>query len=308
MSVTADDLILHHYEMSPFSEKIRKIFGAKNLSWFGVIQPNIAPKPDLTPLTGGYRRIPVLQIGAHIYCDTELMVKVIEARFPEPPLTPPSQQGVAATIADWADHRLFSMAAGPTVMEMLDVLPPEFMQDRAAMSDGFNPDFLRLAAPHLREQFNQQVRRLEETLTHSSFVLGDTFTLADASVFHVINFACLAPGMAAVIAGYPAVNAWLERVRTMGQGQHQNLPPAEALALARMSEPNTEAHIDTDASAGLTIGQQVRIQADDYGKEVTEGEIRVLLADEIAVLREDPDVGRVMVHYPRAGYRIMPVG
>ena len=94
--VNMSDIILHHYEMSPFSEKVRKYFAVKNMGWAAVEQPNIAPKPALTPLTGGYRRIPVMQIGAHIYCDTALIIDTLEARHPEPPLTPPHLRGAAA--------------------------------------------------------------------------------------------------------------------------------------------------------------------------------------------------------------------
>ena len=70
-------LLLHHYDASPFSEKVRKVFAHKHLPWHSVEQPNMMPKPDLVPLTGGYRRIPVLQIGADVYCDTQLIVRVI---------------------------------------------------------------------------------------------------------------------------------------------------------------------------------------------------------------------------------------
>ena len=47
------DLILHHYPNSPFSEKVRVAFGIKQLAWKSVVIPNIMPKPDLMPLTGG---------------------------------------------------------------------------------------------------------------------------------------------------------------------------------------------------------------------------------------------------------------
>ena len=50
------DLILHHYEASPYSEKIRTLMGIEGLSWSSVIVPPIAPKADLLTLTGGYRR------------------------------------------------------------------------------------------------------------------------------------------------------------------------------------------------------------------------------------------------------------
>src|SRR5476649_1013261 len=83
------DLILHHYPMSPFAEKIRLVLGYKNLAWKSVIIPSIMPKPDLVALTGGYRRTPVLQIGADIYCDTALICDVLEHRQHSPSLHPP---------------------------------------------------------------------------------------------------------------------------------------------------------------------------------------------------------------------------
>ncbi|NQV66525.1 MAG: glutathione S-transferase N-terminal domain-containing protein, partial [SAR86 cluster bacterium] len=58
------DLILHHYPESPFSEKIRLLLGYKQASYQAVAIPVIQPKPDLMALTGGYRKTPVLQIGA----------------------------------------------------------------------------------------------------------------------------------------------------------------------------------------------------------------------------------------------------
>ncbi len=50
------EIILHQYVNSPFSEKIRKIFAHKKISWRAVEQPVIMPKPKLIPLTGGYRQ------------------------------------------------------------------------------------------------------------------------------------------------------------------------------------------------------------------------------------------------------------
>ena len=69
------DIILHHYETSPYSEKVRLGLGLKGLAWASVEIPIIMPKPDLTALTGGYRKTPVLQIGADIYCDSQLIMR-----------------------------------------------------------------------------------------------------------------------------------------------------------------------------------------------------------------------------------------
>ena len=42
-----NDLILHNYASSPFSEKIRLILGHKKLPWKSVLVPPILPKPDV---------------------------------------------------------------------------------------------------------------------------------------------------------------------------------------------------------------------------------------------------------------------
>ena len=75
---TPPTLIRHHYPTSPFAEKVRLMLGYKNLSWKSDVIPMVSPKPDVVALTGGYRKTPVLQIGADIYCDTALIADVLE--------------------------------------------------------------------------------------------------------------------------------------------------------------------------------------------------------------------------------------
>ena len=53
-----DTIILHHYDMSPYSEKVRLGLGLKGLVWASVETPVIMPKPDLTALTGAIARRP----------------------------------------------------------------------------------------------------------------------------------------------------------------------------------------------------------------------------------------------------------
>src|SRR3546814_3101593 len=72
--------ILHHDGTSPFSEKVRAAFGIKGLAWHSVTIPVMMPKPDLLPLTGGYRKTPVMQIGADIFCDTQVILRELKRR------------------------------------------------------------------------------------------------------------------------------------------------------------------------------------------------------------------------------------
>jgi glutathione S-transferase len=97
-NLMTDEIILHQYWQSPFTEKVRVVLGMKGLAWRSVEQPSIMPKPELTPLTGGYRRIPVMQIGADIYCDSQVILRELERRYPGPyprlaACTPPSASG-----------------------------------------------------------------------------------------------------------------------------------------------------------------------------------------------------------------------
>ena len=295
------DLILHQYALSPYSKKVISIFAFKDLAWHAVEQPVIAPKPDLTPLTGGYRKIPVLQIGAHIYCDTKLIIREIEKRFPDTPLTPPELLGAAELIADWADYRLFSHAAAPSIFEIGELVPKDFLADRAAMQ---RPEVMAAALPvdHIKAQFVLDLQMINRQLAVAPFMLGNRFTLADAAVFHVLNFACSAPSLAAEVNKHQAIAKWLQGVLDMGQGQRNDLQPADALAVARDATPDYTPPEDAIADEALPVGQMIAIKPNDYGQEETVGEIAWTTSEALAIKRTDEQVGDVLVHYPRLGY------
>lgn len=58
------ELVLHQHNESPYGEKIRTRLGCKQLAWRSVSVPRIAPEPELASLTGGFRKVPALQVGA----------------------------------------------------------------------------------------------------------------------------------------------------------------------------------------------------------------------------------------------------
>ncbi|MCH8217263.1 MAG: glutathione S-transferase N-terminal domain-containing protein, partial [Planctomycetes bacterium] len=82
------EIILHHYPQSPVSEKVRVGLGIKRLAWRSVEIPRLPPKPELMPLTGGYRRTPVLQVGADVYCDSQCILRELERLCPAPSFFP----------------------------------------------------------------------------------------------------------------------------------------------------------------------------------------------------------------------------
>ncbi len=122
------DLILHHYDMSPFAEKIRLALGLKGLPWRSVNTPMVLPKPDHMELTGGYRRVPVLQLGADVYCDTHLIARVLDRLKPTPPLAPPGLETVEHAFSRWAETSF--MMAILAFFGIGGVFPEDFVEDR----------------------------------------------------------------------------------------------------------------------------------------------------------------------------------
>ena len=94
-------LLFHHYPQSPVAEKVRVILGIKGLDWHSVEIPRLPPKPDLMPLTGGYRRTPVMQIGADIYCDSQCIIQELESRFPNPSIYNDGNGGLEWGLSRW---------------------------------------------------------------------------------------------------------------------------------------------------------------------------------------------------------------
>jgi len=302
------EIILHHYEFSPFSEKIRRILGYKNMAWRSVDAPMMNPKPKLTPLTGGYRRIPVMQIGADVYCDTAIIARELERRHPERSIFPDGCEGAAALLSLWADRQFFFAALPLSLVAAEQLLPPEFKEDREKMAPQMNFDRMRRALPDARNQVRAFCDLLARQLEGSKFILGDSFSVADAAAYHVIWFLRGAPDAKPLIRAYPSLVDWSKRLAGMGRGKETPMEADEALAIAKAATSETREQADPGDPNGGKPGDRVSILPDDYAFDPIAGEIVALSVQEIAIRREDPQVGEVVVHFPRLGYRILPVG
>ncbi len=305
----ASDLILHHYASSPFSEKVRLILGYKRLTWRSVTVPMVLPKPDVVALTGGYRRTPFLQIGAHIYCDSALIARVLERLAPEPPLYPQASAGSAELLGQWADSTLFWTAIPYTMQpaglaSIFGNAPPEaikaFGADRAAMTPGFRRPTVADGSVQLQTYLGWLERQLADG---RAFFGGDEPSIADFSVAHPIWFIHRAPPMTGVLDACPRLMAWYERVRAVGQGQPgAELDAAEALRIAASAGAPDPGVVQ--AGLGFEAGEAVSVAATDYGSDPVIGRLVGLSVDEVAVRREDERAGAVVVHFPRIGFQV----
>ncbi len=304
-------IILHNYPQSPVAEKVRVGLGIKGLAWASVEIPRIPPKPLLVALTGGYRRTPVMQIGADVYCDSQCILREIERRYPEPTFYSGGATGMAWGVSRWTDGELFTQIIKLVLGAAGDTLPAAFAEDRGRLYLG--PDWaegLRQAhadLPHIAAQIRGQFGWIDQRLaTGRRFMLGDAPGLPDALAYYLVWFVRGRwPDGPAFLAQFPALEAWEARVRAIGHGTVGAMGAEEALAVARAAQPETPEVVDPDDPQGLTPGMKVTIAPDlDGGEEAVAGRIRAVDREAIAVLREAPEAGQVCVHFPRVGYRV----
>ncbi|WP_256830004.1 glutathione S-transferase family protein [Pseudomonas sp. Pse1] len=305
------ELILHHYPASPFAEKTRLMLGFKGLSWRSVHISPVMPKPDLTALTGGYRKTPVLQIGADIYCDTALIARRLDQEKALPAFFPEGQELVSATFAAWADSVLFQHAVSlvfqpESIAVRFAKLPPEavkaFVADRAGLFSGGSAT--RFSAEQARHQWPTFMARLEQQLQRDGDYLFGEPSIADLALAHPLWFLKATPVTAPLVDAYPTVSAWLTRALGFGHGAFSAMSAEEALQVAREATPAAlpdEAFIDPN---GFVAGQPVVIAATDYGVDPVEGELLFAGSEELILRREDERGGVVHVHFPRLGFRI----
>lgn len=298
-------LILHHFDWSPFAEKARLTLGFKSLAWQSVQIPMIMPRPALMPLTGGYRKTPTLQIGADVYCDTRLIVRELERRYPQPTIFPDGQRGLSLALSHWSDTAFFEPGAGLSMGMNKDV-PEAVVNDRKGF---FNfMDFSRLEAdtPHMLAQLRCNAELLEQQLGDGrDFLLGRGAGWADITGYFPLWMARIfIPVANDLLAPFARIASWEERVKAFGHGTRTELEAEQALEIARLATPEPGQGVDPTDPLGLRVGERVSVAPDDYGKIKVSGELITLQMHEVAVRREDPRVGTVVTHFPRIGYRV----
>lgn len=304
------DIYFHHYPNSPFAEKVRAIFGYKNIAWKSVLQPMVMPKPDMQALTGGYRRIPILQIGNDIICDTALICDVLEHLSPDKTLYPAGIKGAARTVAQWADSTLFWAAMAynfsPAGAAHIFAANPDaaatLVQDRTAMRGGAPRMHPHDATP----AYKSYLRRIASMVDEQPFVLGQQPSVADFAIYHPLWFTRNIPALAPILDATPSVLAWMDRIKAFGHGTMEKSSAADSIAAcADFTGANHLFDVKHEVfqdDHGIPLGTRVIIKAESFGLEETQGELTATTRTRYSLRRRDPRAGSVNVHFPRIGF------
>jgi glutathione S-transferase len=307
------EIILHHYPRAPHAEKVRLALGMKELAYRSVTIPSWMPKPDLVALTGGYRRTPVMQVGADIFCDTLIILHEIERMHPAPSLFPDGCGRLATLLGRGIEKAIFNAAIGVIVALTGQNYPRELVEDRLRFF-GFSiahADMLPQQALFV-DRLNAHLVWLGDLLADGrAFLLGSRPSAADLCAYHPLWHLRRAGGDATaadrVLELLPTMHPllrWMDRCAAIGHGSPQDMPAAEALRVAAAATPLP---CESDAAAplsGLLTGDPIRVTPDDTGRDPVIGRLVAMTRDEIVLGRQDERLGAVNVHFPRTGFDV----
>lgn len=307
-SHSTDSPILWSYDASPFTQKALGLFAIKRMPFRWVETPMMPPKDDLLALTGGYRGTPVLQIGAEVFIDSQLIARELERIQPAPSLFPLGG-GLELALVRWSDA-FFRSALKIVLAIGLAEWPAPFRADRQHLFPDIDFDTVGEDAAHSRAQFRAHATLLEAQLADGrAFLGGSAPGLADVQAYPFVWMArgAFADVARSLLAGLPRLAAWESRMQGLWTVERQQIEAVVALAEARSSRPVTASQIDPHDAQGLRVGQLVEVTPDDTRRGTVRGAVHVAAPDRIVIRPSQTAAGGQLVHFPRLGYRVTPV-
>ena len=304
-----DTMILHHYEASPYAEKIRLMFGLTNAHWKSLLSPVQPPRPSVDPLTGGYRRIPVAQLGADIFCDTAVIAREVAMATRCQALDPTSVDQASAVLMKQAEQEAFFAAIGAVkplrlLGTMIRQFGPigtyRFAKDRAGLLKGgtVRPP----KGPQSQTVLESLLTALEIQLSEQPWVDGDAASVADFAIYHPL-WLYVSCNRRPLKAGVK-VTDWYHRVSEIGHGRREEITQDVAFTVARNSEPRPLP--DSVPNKTVKIGGLVEVAPSDYGVLPVTGNLAAITEERIIIARKTTDFGNLNVHFPREGYALTP--
>ena len=282
------------------------MFGYCDLQWQSVISPAMPPRSIVDPLAGGYRRIPVMQIGADIFCDTKLIAGEIATACNRPELAMETCGGDVAEYSNYIDTVVFMAGVQTsTPLKMLATIfklftplqAIRFIKDRAAIGKASSAK--PLGRKRALKLIGSHYADMESKLMHNDFLFGSSPTIADFSAYHNLWFKNLTSGKP--LEGHPRVTAWFKRMSDCGHGDRQQSTKQDAFASAKSHAPRD---IPEQMKSADDIGKRVEIKPSDYAKDSVVGVLVGVDQSRWILARETTEFGTLHVHFPTQGFDI----
>ncbi|ORY19794.1 hypothetical protein BCR34DRAFT_629917 [Clohesyomyces aquaticus] len=315
--------ILFHYPPSIFSHRVLWYLWLRGIPYDECIQPAYMPRPDLADIEVRYRRIPIMAIGSDVYCDSQLIIRKLEAQFPKSTLTPPSAAdlGVQKLLQNWTIYGgVFSQSVRLIPYWTPDGLlsDEKFLDDRQKLMGGgrMTAELMEQSRPeglvHMRQAFDM----VENSLLADSrkWILGtENPTVAD--IDGVWPFEWLIVGMPGALSeayisekSFPKTFTWVHRFMKTVEAAKDSAPKPDRLNGEAAKERATSASgtpmptaIIKDDPLKLREGDEVQVYALDYGASHKDRGSLVGLSINEVVIRNSEGLH---LHFPRWNFRV----
>lgn len=300
-------IILHHYPMSPYSEKVRAMFGYLGTQWQSAMSTEMPPRPTLAALAGGYRKIPVAQVGADIYCDTQTITTLLANHCDKPELALENCEAAIQEFVKKVEGEIFfacvmygaGMKLNKKVLRSMSIWHVvKFLFDRIKMG---KQAVVKMPSPKRAPAIVEAYIPEVEAMLASDFLFGNTPTIADFSAYHSLWFA-RDMGEKPIFKDYPKVSEWMDRIKSFGHGVRTEISGEQAIATARTASPIA---VPENARAHDLIGELVQVAPNDYALDPSSGVLEGCTELTYILSRESPKAGKVHVHFPRRGYQLI---
>ena len=305
INMASPALILHQYDISPFSQKAQKMMGLKALSWQSVEMPMIAPKPDVEALTGGYRGTPVLQIGRDVFIDNWMIARALDAFDASGPAIN-AQGGLReAALYAWGE-RLFTPLLHAALAAYQSEWDADFLADRKRVFPDVDFDMLDVSDPDRRSQVRAYLGTVEAQLGLGQDFLGGA--QADSCDIHVWGMVWMMhsalPALMPIVETFPRLSDWYERVSALGAGDREDVDIDVAWQALKDGPARPLPDTPDQEPLAQWVGEMVDISAGSADRGSASG--RLLAVDhEQVVLGVEPISGEVaQVWFPRFGYHL----
>jgi glutathione S-transferase len=228
-------IVLHQFEISPFCDKVRRILHVKRIPYE---VREVPPSRTFTSVRRVNRigKLPALEDDGRVVADSTDIAHYLEQRFPDPPLLPkhPLERALVHVLEDWADESLYFVEMtlrfglphnrrrflpelvkyeAPWFRRVAPlVLPPIFALTVRAQGVGRKPTAMLVA------DLERHVAAIDGLVGDGAWLVGNQLTLADVAVFAQMHCIRGSDEGAEMVARFPRVAAWMERVDAATRG------------------------------------------------------------------------------------------
>lgn len=300
-------IILHHTPRSPFSEKVRLMLDLSNKEWMHVQAPVHSNKRTIQKIfVEGYsRRIPLLQIGADIYCDSSAIS---------------DQLAVSTGIPEYSkenlsDYRDFTIELEEKGFTAFFVSIPQKQLLSAYFKDYSLKDFYGFVAgrvgsfkgvdmpkPNTEAEMQKKEKYLntcEEMLNTSKYLISNKKpTQTDFVLYHLVWYS-LKANVTDLFDGRPNIKKWYLGMKAGRKPLPKEISGKESLMIAKDSKPQA---IPKEMQVGPMIGREVSLIPDDVSGPGTLAVTGIVVGEDdqkVILKRETKETGIIHIHFPK---------